>query len=104
MPRAFLPLMAVPGHYGLQNPEPADNSWRECVQQLSPDRRVYGEIERRVQLRANMRLVLQTASPRCQHSPLAFFRSFGRTAYGYGRRRPAERRVLERLARAGLQA
>src|SRR5436190_7973649 len=56
MPRAFLPLMAVAGHYGLQDPEPADNSWHECVQQLSPDRRVYGEIERRVQLRANMRL------------------------------------------------
>src|SRR5437016_1628050 len=103
MPRAFLSLMAVAGRYGLQNLEPADNSWRECAQQLSRDRTMYGEAERRVQVRANTRRVLQTASRHCQRSPLEFFQSFGRTACGYDRRRLRARRVLQRLVRGGLQ-
>ena len=63
MLRAFLSPTAIAGHYGLQNPEPADNSWRECARQLSRGRRVYGEVERQVQVRANARLTLQNGIP-----------------------------------------
>src|SRR5439155_8551044 len=103
MLQAFLSLMAVAERYGLRTPELADNSWRECAQQLSPDRRVYGEVERRVQVRANARLVLQTASPHCQHSPLESFQSFDRTACGYDRRRALRPGMVQRAAGGGLQ-
>src|SRR6266550_5069593 len=103
MPRAFLSLTAVAGHYGLQNLQLADNSWRECTRPLSPDRRVYGEVEHRIQVTANTHLALQTASPHCQHSPLEFFQSFYQTACEYDRRRLRGRRALQRLVRGALQ-
>src|SRR5881409_537758 len=103
MHRAFLSLMAVAERYGLQNPELADNLWRECGRQLSRGRRVYGKAECRVQVRANTHLVLQTAFRHCQRSPLEFFRSFGRTACAYDRRRLPRLEAVQRAAGGGLR-
>src|SRR2546426_11549857 len=103
MPQAFVSLMAVAGRCWLQNPGLADNCWRECFRQLSPDRKAYGEAERRVQVRASTHLVLQMASPRCQRLPLEFFQSFGRTACVYDRRRLQRLEAVQRSVRGDLQ-
>src|SRR5216684_3083582 len=104
MLQVSLPLMGIAGRYVPQNLELGDTSCLECAQQLSRDRRAYAEAERWVQVRANRRLVPQTAFPRCQHSQLEPFRSFGQTACGYDRIRPQARLVLQRPVRGGLQA
>src|SRR5205807_6591901 len=94
MLQVSLPLMGIAGRYVPQNLELGDTSCLECAQQLSRDRRAYTEAERWVQVRANRRLVPQTAFPHCRHSQLEPFRSFGQTACGYGRRRPQVRQTL----------
>src|SRR2546428_11885299 len=74
MLQVSLPLMGIAGRYVPQNLELVDTSCLECAQQLSRDRRAYAEAERWVQVRANRRLVPETAFRHCQHSQLESFR------------------------------
>src|ERR1700733_3696780 len=98
-----LPLRRAQGRCARQSLELVDRSSLECAQQLSPDRRGYGEAERRVQGRANRHPGLRRASPRCQHSQLEYLRSYGQIACAYDRRPPQLRSVPGKAVKGGLQ-